>query len=486
MVRTPQATSASSSSLQPNAVSLRHVWGDGLLSNGPLASVTVTVTGAVAYGLGATPLVFIIGAILALAYINGVYQFSRHIQSAGGVYNFARAGLGPNLGFGSAVAYIVGNIVFVAANALTVATLIEYTLSTVHVTLPGWAATLIGLAGLAIPLYACYIRVKPALNYGIVTASIEIIIVVAVAIYFIVHAGSNNTTAVFHPALAKNGWAGVAVGMAVAAIAMSGADSTVALGEESKEAYKTIKRGALGSQVSVVLLYILIGYGLTVAWGPHLMSSFATSSSPFLMLLSRTVGMWLVWVVTILAVNSLIGVNVATIISLSRMIFDAGRLGTAPGVFTAIHKKHRTPTAALVVIAVIALFLMFVPKAIWGQTTAFIVIVVGGVAGVVLSQILTNVSLIIYSRRRRLKGVFGYYIIPAVAAVALGYALYANVVPLAFPNSLGLIVMGCLFIVAVPWAAMRTRQIRARAPMLAAAETSDRVSPDEGPGSRDS
>ena len=55
-------------SLEADAVSLRHVLGEGFTSNGPLASAAVAFTATAAFGLGALPLTFALAAVVALTW----------------------------------------------------------------------------------------------------------------------------------------------------------------------------------------------------------------------------------------------------------------------------------------------------------------------------------------------------------------------------------------------------------------------------------
>ena len=84
--------------LEANAVSLRHVLGEGFTSNGPLASAAVAFTATAAFGLGALTLAFALAAVVALTWINTPFQFSRKIASAGGLYAFLRESVGPRVG----------------------------------------------------------------------------------------------------------------------------------------------------------------------------------------------------------------------------------------------------------------------------------------------------------------------------------------------------------------------------------------------------
>src|ERR1700744_6607390 len=104
--------------LAHDAVSLRHVVGEGFISNGPLASVTVALAAAAAFAGGALPLTVLFGALIALTWINTPYQFSAHINSAGGIFAFIRSTLGDRWALCGGGCYYLYGLLLIPANAL--------------------------------------------------------------------------------------------------------------------------------------------------------------------------------------------------------------------------------------------------------------------------------------------------------------------------------------------------------------------------------
>lgn len=451
------ATSDGIGRLQADAVSMRHVLGQGFIANGPLASVTVALTGAAVYGLGALPFAFVAGSVLILLYVNTSYQFSKHLQSAGGVYEFVRKGLGERFAFTTGTAFALASLLLVAANALTAPSLVGAAADGLGVTLPGWSWIVVALLTLVIPLILTYVRVRPSLDYGIATAVIEVAAVVAVSVYLIIRAGGGNTISVFDPRHAHHGWSGVGVAMALSSVALGGADNVLSLGEESRSPQRTIRRSVLTVQFAVIGLYLLASYALTVGWGPATMAGFAESGSPLLVLAGHAVGSWLVVLLAVLALNSIIGVNVAVNISAARLLFDMGRRGLLPARLATAHPRFHTPTVALIVAFVVELAGTFGAAAGWGRATGFIVVIVAATAGYVLQQLITSAALVSFARRRHLRGPLFHVLVPACACAVLAYSLYGNVWPISIPDSLGVFILAGLLVVAGLWAAVRVR-----------------------------
>jgi len=155
--------------LEANAVSLRHVLGEGFTSNGPLASAAVAFTATAAFGLGALPLAFVLAAVMALTWINTPFQFSRRIASAGGLYAFLRESVGPRIGFSGSVAYFFYYVLIVPANALVAAGLLQFAAGQAGIALPSWS-WLVVVPAMILPAYAIsYFRLRPSLTYGVIT-----------------------------------------------------------------------------------------------------------------------------------------------------------------------------------------------------------------------------------------------------------------------------------------------------------------------------
>lgn len=422
--------------LAQGSIGLRQVLGEGLVSNGPLASVTVALTSAAFFGLGSLPLVFIGGGIVFAIYINTLRQWSRHIQTSGAGYSFSKQGLGRRLGFGNSTAYLASYIGIIAANAVFGASVIQGVTGVFGYTLPYWWWVPVALIFLAVPFGLASLSVRPALNYGVVTAGLELGTLVILSIVLIIHAGHHNTGVVFTPKYGLNGISGLIIGAFVAGNALGGPDAIIGLGEEARAPERTIRRGLLVSLATLVLFYVLVSYALTVAWGPSHMSTFATSGTPGLTLVGGVWGKVGVFVVGLLIVNSFIGVNMGCTMFAARQVLDVARDGHLWRGLTRVSDRHKEPVNALVACLVAEVVLALGAGLIWGPLTGGIVLVVLSTAGEIFNWLGLHAALIRYALPRH-KSVLTYIALPAVGVLAAGYGIYANFFPLSFPNAYG-------------------------------------------------
>jgi amino acid transporter len=450
---------ATNESLDSDAITFRHVLGEAFISNGPLASVTVALAAAAAFAGGALPLTVLLGALIALTWINTPYQFSAYISSAGGIFAFIRSTLGDRWALSGGIGYYLYGLLLIPANALVMTSMFVYVASVFDVTLPGWIWIPMLALITAVPFLLAYFRITPTLVYGVITAAIEGIVVLAIAIALIIHAGHANSGKVFvSPHLAVNGWKGVIIGMALAYTALGGPEVVVFLGEESTTARDSIRRALRIAQLSVVGLYLLYSYAVTVAWGPTKMGNFALTTAPGLVLLNGIAGRVVMLIVSLLILNSIIGVNVAVNITASRMLFDQARQGLWPAALAKTHRRYHTPVLALVITTFIELAAAVAARQIWGPLEGFVILIVAATAGAVFSFIITDAALIKLGLTRTSSGRLWLVWIPLTSIALLGVAVYGNFFPVEFPTAIGPIALLSCMIGGFLWATVRRRR----------------------------
>jgi amino acid transporter len=449
------------SALAGGAASLRHVLGEGLISNGPLASATTAVVAAAAYGGGALPLTVFCGALIALTWINTPYQFADRISSAGGIFAFVRQAIGDRWGYSASVGYFFYYVLLVPGSALGIVGVFEYVAAGFGVTLPGWTWIAVLLVTTIPPFALAWFRLTPSLAYGAVTAAIEAVVIVALAVALIVHAGGHNTAAVFtDPHLATGGWKGVLIGMAIASTALGGPDAVVFLGEEARSPRSTIRKALLIGQFSVSGLYLLYSYAVTVGWGPTRMASFLDAPAPGLALLGGIAGKAAVLIVALLILNSIIGVNLAVNLTASRMLFDHARSGLAPAALARLRPRTLSPGAALAAVLVVELAAGVAVQEIWGGTEAFLMLYAAATAGGVFCFVIADVALMVFARREGLRRPLGTVLLPLASLALLAVSVYGNFFPVTFPAAIAPIGILALMAAGFAWAVWAVRRRR--------------------------
>ncbi|HUY25389.1 MAG TPA: APC family permease [Candidatus Saccharimonadales bacterium] len=434
MQTSPTAASDDSGGLSANSVGFFHVFAQGLIANGPLAATTVALTAAASYALGATPIAYLVGIVVVLLWINTPYQFSTKLASASGVAYFVNKGMGGVWGYLAGLSYVTYYIALIPANALFFGIMVVYLLPTLGVAHPaGWLWAPLAVLLIIPSTVLAYVGIRTSLNYAVVAAVLEVIILVAISLVIILSPKTHNTAAVFNPNLAHNGLGGFAIGLLVAAFGMSGSTATAYLGAEARLPHATVKRALIWVTIVVVCLFALISYAFTVGWGYHNMSSFASGSVPGLVLVTRYLGTGVELVLAIFIINSLISVNLAATIVSSRVIMTFGRAHLLPSALGTTTAKYRTPGPAVLACAGIGAVFGIVAAIVWGPATGFIVLILLATMGEFLGHILGNIALPIYFRRQHLGRWLVHVVLPILSLATIVLGIFYTFFPISSP-----------------------------------------------------
>jgi Amino acid permease. len=114
----------------------------------PAVAALATLSGAVAFAYGSSPLSVILAAIGVASAAYAVYEFSLKVASSGGYYRYIERGLGTRMGTWSGWLYLLyAGIAATPFIYFETALTIEYGLSAVGVNLPQWSWFPLGIAG---------------------------------------------------------------------------------------------------------------------------------------------------------------------------------------------------------------------------------------------------------------------------------------------------------------------------------------------------
>ncbi|MGC8601048.1 MAG: APC family permease [Thermoprotei archaeon] len=433
--------------LRKDSLSLWHVVAQGLISNGPLSAAAVALTVAASYALGATPLAYTLGISLVLLWINTPYQFSKYFASAAGVHYYVHKSVGPGAGYLAGLSYATYYTALLPANALFISVLINTVLSQFGYSLPSYAWIPLFLLYLLPPALMNYLGIRPSLNYGIVTAFVEIVTLIVVSLLIIDKAGPANTLAVFNYKLASGGLSGFAVGMLVAGFGMSGTTATVYLGAEAKTPHETIKKGLLISTLLVVFLYILVSYAMTIGWGYTDMASFAASGAPLFVELYKYAGIWPELIIAALTVNSLIGLVTASIIVSSRLFMTFGNQGLLPKSLAKVDRAHRTPSAAILFTTIVGIVTGIALGIAWGVITAYFYFILLATIAEFTGHAIGNVALSVFSWRKHIKDFLLYYVLPVASLITVIFGIFYTFYPVSYPTVYAPITMAVILII---------------------------------------
>src|SRR5690348_6751170 len=391
--------------LRRNAIGLREVTFQSITDMAPGAAIAASIPAGVAFAAGSLPLAVVFALIACLFCAWSIGQLAREMPSAGSLATYAARGLHPSVGFLVAWGYVLVGFLI---PPLVLLQLGFTTAATLNAEISGYPASLWwpwSLLGAVIVLAAGFYGIRTSARLGTVLGLFEIGVFVVLAVFFLVHAGSNNTLSVFTTKYVPSGFSGITgvIGGSVYTIlAFGGFEGAAPLAEEAKNPRRIIPRAVLLATLLIGLLYVFTTYAVDVAYGPAKFASFTTGTGA-----ASWEGMarslyGLFWFFVFLAiVNSTIananaGVNVST-----RTAYAMGRIGAFPHFLARVHPKHKSPVTAILVAFIITVAVTLGLGLGYDPVTAFIMVATALVIVIVAVYILMNAACIGFFARRR-------------------------------------------------------------------------------------
>jgi amino acid transporter len=458
-----------SAGLRRDAIGLREVLFQSITDMAPGAAIAASIPAGALYAGGALPLSVLFALIACLLSASCIGLLARELPSAGSLATYAARGLHPAVGFLTAWGYV---LVGVLIAPLVLLQLGFTTASTINSDFHGYPANLWwpwSLAGAVIVLAAGYYGIRTSARLGTVLGSFEIAVFLVLAVFFVVHAGSHNTTSVFGTGDTPKGFhgiSGVIAGSVYSVLAFGGFEGAAPLAEEARDPRRTIPRAVLLATFGIGLLYVFTTYAAAAVFGPAGFAGFGSSGPASWEGMARNL-YGIFWFFVFLAiVNSTIananaGFNVA-----SRTGYAMGRIGAFPHLLALVHPRHRAPVTAIVTTFCLTVAITLGLGLAYNPVNAFSMVGTGIVIVLVAVYIVVNAACIGYfaSAARRGQGrrwnPLLHLVIPLAGIAAFvpawltsaGIRVFSFVAPLVAPSSYmgpgvaGFMVVGVIYL----------------------------------------
>lgn len=451
-----ESVNLKSNNLEKNSIGLRGLVFQGMGQLSPIGIFGGSILGAASFALGATPLAFIFGFIVALLSANSIFQYSKHVASARGYYGYVGNGMGKIAGGYVSYLYVfyqLANLSFIFGYyVLTFSPTFSYVFG-------GNISNDYGLLYLvliSIPaFYIVYRGIKPSYKSQIISNSIQIIFVVLMSLIIIITA-TDNSLVVFTPAATGAGWGGVFLGFITGSyLAFAGYGSIVPLGEEAKAAKRTIGLSVVILVFIMAAIYLLGSYAMIIGWGIADMGTFGSSIYPGFVVVGTHVDKISNYFFFILNFFVVYPLYVTMASAVSRNLYSMSKDGLIPARFSKTHPKYRSPHQALlltlisfVVISVVASLIFVLTQGGFsgGYFDYFLFFATSSTIATLVIHTVLNVALIRRSgaeNKNTLKFISVRYVFPVVSTafivVALYYAISTLTMPLIFSPVLVLV-----------------------------------------------
>jgi amino acid transporter len=404
--------------LRENAVGLPGMLMQGIATIAPSFAILASFVFIVSWAGVVTPWAYLFGGALLMLQALSAAQLAKVFPSAGGWYTWIARSFHPRAGFFAGVLFSIWlppvgalTLSFLAKTVLEPSIKAEY-----DVTVYWWIWV---IAGLALVIYFAYQGIVLSEKGLIITGSIEIVIMVALAFTGLASPGPGGfSLAPLNPGnfgLATNLFLGVVFSI----FAFSGWESTGPLAEESKNPKRNVPIGLVGSVIILMIYFVFVTWGYLVGIGVDKVGSIPTAAAfPVATLAQRVWGG--AWVFLLFALlNSAIAVSIACFNGGTRTWYGMGRSGVLPTALGKVNPRRKTPINAIH-LEVAVQFVAFACVLIWGAENVFFTWASAITLGLVLMYILANIGVVKYylTEGRAQFNPWLHVIVPLVATAA--------------------------------------------------------------------
>lgn len=373
----------------------------------------------------ATPLLYVIAALLVALFAVGYLKMSRAIVNAGGFVAYISKGLGNKIAAGAA------GIAIFTYMTLQVGLFAQY-----GVFAQGLVKTLTGLdwpplvwivITVALVTILTIVGVDTSLKVLGTLIALEVLVVVILLIGFIANHGfgifsfSNITIdPLFTP--------GFGIALLFAFLAFTTFEATVVFAEEARDPHKTVPRAMYLVIAFVGVFYFIATWATQGVVGVGNILDVATKNpAGFIFdLATANVGDWLNMSMQILVVTSFIAMLLGVFNMFARYLFALGRSGVLPKSLMKVNRKGSPTTAslvnAIVMTVILAAFLLAGADA-WN--VVFFWFSALGTVGFITILLVTSLAIVVYFIRSKTPGnPLVTFVAPILSVIAFIYVAY--------------------------------------------------------------
>jgi len=319
-------------------------------------------------------------ALLSLASYPFAYTFAKLSSKrpeSGGIYAFARDGIG--LRAGAAAAWLFLAWAVLGAPAATVAAA-SYLVFVFPLTRSDIFLVAAGILIAAFVVNYMGIRFTGRVQVATVAA-------ILVALGIAVVASAPRITPANYVPFLPNGVASIGTAAALIVWSYLGYENTSNVAEEFRDPERDFHRSVVISVLLISGLYLAVAF-VTVGTGAYLVGSGAT---PFAAMMSSAFGTYGGAIVAVLAVFVTFGTVNAYVAGMARVYYAAARDGVFPKTLAAVDRRTGVPHHSLVFLIVLVLLSLlafyilevdFVPAFLMASGAAILTYVIGSVAGI--------------------------------------------------------------------------------------------------------
>jgi amino acid transporter len=396
----------------------------------PAGAVVGGLVIVVSYAGFASPLVIILAFVASLCCASSIAEFARRLPSAGSLYTYNSRGLGRTGGFLTGWMMVFAYALYVPAGiSLTSAYASQLVSDVLHVTIDGWVLFLVILGAVVL---VAYLGIRTSSSVDLVLVVGEVAVIAALAITVLVKtAPAHYSVAVLSPASSPNGQlTDITNAMIYGITAFAGFEAAAALGEEARNARRSVPAATIGVVMVAGIFYLLVVVAEMFDAGQDGIAQFTLQGNPLGHLTSQYWSPSALWVIDLVVVLTGLGFVIASLNVAIRILFAMGRERALPGALARLSSRQ-TPGVSIGCVAILTLVLGLPLTYADGGTRTFRYLAGAGGLSVVLVYLAVNIAAIRAFRTefRDEFRLWRHLLLPATAAVLMLFPLWGILHP---------------------------------------------------------
>ena len=366
---------------------------------GGIVPITLATSGSVA-----SPVFFIICAVILVLFSVGFSAMSKFVPNAGAFYSYIQTGFGRVFGSGSAILAVWSYLLVLVATFFYTGGLIAATLTGYFGTsvLPWWGWSLLLVAVVGVLGYRNIALSAKVLGVLLVA---ETLAVVVLDVAILLQGGEGGLTLVpLNIGLIGEGGA-PGLGILFAFLGFLGFEATAVFRSEAKDPERTIPRATYIAVIGIGVLYALSAYAVVEGVGVSNAVGVATEDPTGMVasLASIYVHPIMNDVIAVLLVTSFIACSLTFHNVLTRYFFTLGGTGLLPRKLSLINKRTAAPSRASLVLSILVGICMV--AGIVSQLDPVLELYTwfsgASILGIVALMTLTSVAVVAFFRRNK-------------------------------------------------------------------------------------
>ncbi|MDQ6671624.1 MAG: APC family permease [Chloroflexota bacterium] len=399
----------------------------------PAAGVIFSAQYMTSKGGGSLTLAWIIATVACLLTALCLKEVVGKVRSAGGYFVIHSVALGHFVGFTTSwLWFLFEPLVPAALSMLFGQVLSDFVLAETGILIPWWLVTIVMVAILT---YTSYVGIRQSSKTTVVMGSLEIVVLLFLAIVWIVQAGPNQPVISLSPASSPLGWGGVFFATVYGILSFLGFEAGVPLAEESHNAKRSLTISIMVSTIGIGLFYCFLGYATVAGFGftdaQKFAEDFSGATNPYFTLGQNSLGLIGSLLVLFVIANSSFACSVAGQNASTRVYYSLGRAGVFPRWLNHINPKTLTPDRAIFFQAAISLVFALLCGFLFGPFNGYGLLGLLFTIALMIVYIMTNVSCfaLYYFKYRGEFNVWLHLVIPILGTFAMLAPLAAALIP---------------------------------------------------------